>query len=122
MLDDSAVVSAVQSQEWQRDKDREFEVASSVVTNGVNIAAKEGVRIPVQASAHFPAVFCACRCSMRCQQATQVMPLKGGTRRRQQPKRWLKELWIRLSGWPLTRLLVAFEALGDCGRKKPSSP
>lgn len=46
MLDDSAVVSAVQSQEWQRERDQELEVANRVVNSGVDFAAKSGVRAP----------------------------------------------------------------------------
>eukprot|EP00884_Botryococcus_braunii_P006629 jgi/Botrbrau1/15968/Bobra.0294s0006.1 len=43
MLDDSAVVTAVQSQEWQREKEQELEVANKVVESAVDFTAKHGV-------------------------------------------------------------------------------
>jgi hypothetical protein len=50
MLDDSAVVTAVQSQEWQREKEHELEVANKVVEGAVDFTAKHGVRIPAPAT------------------------------------------------------------------------
>ena len=44
MLDDSAVVSAVQSQEWERERESEMKAALQVLDDELNTAAHHSVR------------------------------------------------------------------------------